>query len=280
MQASNLAAKIKKAFANVGTKNTIPENASPTAGAASYETGFPPLTMTPIAAGGVPPFGADFNGILFELSKAIQSQQAVGLTPWDSDFTTAIGGYPKNSFVSHLNVTWKSLIENNTVEPSTDPAKWIKWGYTEDEILAIAASNQAGDYVFAANGIPPSYALVCDGAAVSRTAYSDLFTKIGTDFGVGDGTTTFNVPNVPLDYTLVNGNGSIALVDGVVKGHDHPQPTNYVSTSVSGFHIGHNYHSGDSNTTPAGMSTAATGSTGGSANFAAGRRALICIRFK
>lgn len=37
--------------------------------------------------------------------------------------------------------------------------------------------------------------LKCDGTAVSRSTYADLFAIIGTSFGVGDGTTTFNLPD-------------------------------------------------------------------------------------
>lgn len=37
--------------------------------------------------------------------------------------------------------------------------------------------------------------LECDGSAVSRTTYSDLFAVIGTKFGPGDGSTTFNLPS-------------------------------------------------------------------------------------
>jgi hypothetical protein len=44
--------------------------------------------------------------------------------------------------------------------------------------------------------IPTGY-LNCNGAAVSRTTYADLFNKIGTSFGAGDGSTTFNLPNEP-----------------------------------------------------------------------------------
>lgn len=40
----------------------------------------------------------------------------------------------------------------------------------------------------------PSGYLLCNGAAVSRTTFSALFKVIGTSYGVGDGTTTFNVP--------------------------------------------------------------------------------------
>lgn len=43
---------------------------------------------------------------------------------------------------------------------------------------------------------PPSGWLECDGAAISRTAYSNLFTAIGTTFGSGDGSTTFDLPDL------------------------------------------------------------------------------------
>jgi len=42
----------------------------------------------------------------------------------------------------------------------------------------------------------PSGFLACDGSAVSRTTYSALFAVVGTTYGVGDGSTTFNVPNL------------------------------------------------------------------------------------
>jgi microcystin-dependent protein len=47
----------------------------------------------------------------------------------------------------------------------------------------------------ATNVVPAGY-LLCDGAAVSRTAFAALFAAIGTAWGVGDGTTTFNLPNL------------------------------------------------------------------------------------
>lgn len=43
---------------------------------------------------------------------------------------------------------------------------------------------------------PPSNWLVCDGSAVSRTTYAELFTAISTTFGSGDGSTTFNLPDL------------------------------------------------------------------------------------
>ena len=42
----------------------------------------------------------------------------------------------------------------------------------------------------------PTGFLACGGAAVSRSAYAALFAAVGTQFGVGDGSTTFNVPTI------------------------------------------------------------------------------------
>jgi microcystin-dependent protein len=42
----------------------------------------------------------------------------------------------------------------------------------------------------------PSGYLLCDGSAVSRTTYADLFAVVGTTYGVGNGSTTFNVPDL------------------------------------------------------------------------------------
>ena len=46
------------------------------------------------------------------------------------------------------------------------------------------------------NGVIPDGWLECDGSVVSRTTYSALFAKIGTEFGEGDGNTTFGLPNM------------------------------------------------------------------------------------
>ena len=47
---------------------------------------------------------------------------------------------------------------------------------------------------FAGSSAPEGW-LVCDGSAVSRTTYADLFAVIGTTYGDGDGNTTFNLPD-------------------------------------------------------------------------------------
>ena len=49
--------------------------------------------------------------------------------------------------------------------------------------------------IYAGSTAPAGY-LLCDGQAISRTTYSDLFDIIGTTYGTGDGSTTFNIPNL------------------------------------------------------------------------------------
>ncbi len=72
----------------------------------------------------------------------------------------------------------------------------------------------------------PTGFLVCNGAAVSRTIYSALFAVVGTTFGAGDGTTTFNLPD--FDNRFGVGAGDLYAVgatggskDAVVVSHTH-----------------------------------------------------------
>lgn len=59
------------------------------------------------------------------------------------------------------------------------------------QLLAPTGSINA----YAGSAAPTGW-LMCDGAAVSRATYADLFALIGTTYGAGDGTTTFNVPDM------------------------------------------------------------------------------------
>lgn len=50
------------------------------------------------------------------------------------------------------------------------------------------------EFTYAGTSAPTGF-LICDGSAISRTTYADLFAAIGTTWGVGDGSTTFNIPD-------------------------------------------------------------------------------------
>lgn len=61
-------------------------------------------------------------------------------------------------------------------------------------------SSRVGEVVTFARSSAPTGYLKCNGAAISRTTYAYLFAAIGTTFGAGDGSTTFNVPDLRGEY--------------------------------------------------------------------------------
>ncbi len=60
---------------------------------------------------------------------------------------------------------------------------------------AQATGNPVGTIIIWGADTAPAGHLICNGAAISRTTYANLFNVIGTIWGVGDGNTTFNLPN-------------------------------------------------------------------------------------
>lgn len=87
----------------------------------------------------------------------------------------------KNNLSDVLN---KPLARQNLGVMSTDEAKFNDC--PPGTVIMLAATN-----------IPTGYRLLkCNGATISRTAYADLFSVIGTTFGVGDGVNTFRLPDL------------------------------------------------------------------------------------
>ena len=60
----------------------------------------------------------------------------------------------------------------------------------------------------------PSGFLECDGTAVSRSTYSALFAIVGTTYGVGDGSTTFNVPDLADNVPVGKSNNKVLASTG------------------------------------------------------------------
>lgn len=71
-------------------------------------------------------------------------------------------------------------------------------GFADDiaEAIKSFAAPPAGAVIYVAKNTAPTGYIKANGAAISRSTYSALFTAIGTTFGSGDGSTTFNVPDL------------------------------------------------------------------------------------
>lgn len=126
------------------------------------------------------------------------------------DGTTIDAGYMLAS-VPDASTTVKGIVELAT-EAETTARTDATRAVTPASLVAtynalnarLAALEMTGEIKLWSSLTTPTNWLVCDGAAVSRTTYSALFTVIGTTYGVGDGSTTFNVPDlrsrVPVGY--------------------------------------------------------------------------------
>lgn len=135
---------------------------------------------------------------------------------------------------------------------------------------------------YAGTSEPTGY-LFCRGQAVSRTTYADLFAAIGTTFGAGDGSTTFNLPDLrdrfPLgdndmggsdagrvgnyntDLGDTGGEDQHTLTTGEIPNHSHTMTKRVVGDGGAG-HIG-----GTSGSTDGSLTTSAVGGGGAHNNM-------------
>lgn len=95
----------------------------------------------------------------------------------------------------------------------------------------------------------PDGALLCNGAAVSRAVYSDVFAVLGTSYGAGDGETTFNLPNLVGKFPMgvsgselrgaTGGSAAVTLTVGNLPAHTHAIDHDHASftTASGGGHV-------------------------------------------
>ena len=154
--------------------------------------------------------------------------------------------------------TTGSPVENAGIEVDRgdEPNARLRWNETKDrwEVSPNVVDFYPIPYVpagvinmYGGSSAPTGW-LLCDGSAVSRTTYSELFTAISTTYGSGDGSTTFNVPNlsgkVPVgkdsadtDFDTLGetgGSKTHTLTTAQLPSHTHNAATNAQSTSNTG----------------------------------------------
>ncbi len=118
----------------------FPSQQSIQAGAASFNDGFPsPACFLPTTAGGTPPFGVDFNGVLSLLSAWNQWMQAGGGVPiYDATFSSQITGYPTGAILSSQTTPgqmYQSLADNNQTNPDSGGRQnWNVSGQTVGDV--------------------------------------------------------------------------------------------------------------------------------------------------
>lgn len=102
----------------------------------------------------------------------------------------------------------------------------------------VSSGSVAGMVSMFALAAAPSGWLLCNGAAVSRSVYAALFAAIGTTFGAGDGSTTFNLPELRGEFLRGLDSGRGVDVDRVLGSAqvDRNKAHNHGGTGSAGAH--------------------------------------------
>ena len=146
--------------------------------------GDPAITPYDVAAG----IRVDKEG---ELISYANSNQDGGIytqivnTPTETIIDSSFSGY---AGIQYANDHSANFTNNSLINLGYADATYRK--------IADATSTPAGSVSAFAGSVAPAGWLFCRGQAISRTTYAALFTAIGTDYGVGDGSTTFNIPDL------------------------------------------------------------------------------------
>lgn len=126
------------------------------------------------------------NGLFKYLTQYVQHTNDYGVPHWDTDSGYLAGSWARSTVDNKVYVCILDA-DNTRGEPSVTATYWIS---LESSLVP------AGKVDYFAMAAAPTGYLKANGANVSRTTYARLFTAIGTNFGVGDGSTTFTLPDL------------------------------------------------------------------------------------
>jgi len=137
-----------------------------------------------------------------------------------------------------------------------------------------------GEVIMFGGSAEPSGWLFCDGRAVSRSVYSDLFAVIGTSYGAGDGSATFNLPNMAGVFPMgtsgtaprgtQGGAASTTLATANLPAHTHTIDHSHGAAGDHDHQLDRSTATGGSNNSIPQGTAAATGGTSGAAIANAG----------
>ena len=142
-------------------------------------------------------------------------------------------------------------------------------------LTASAVSVLTGSIIAWPTSTAPSGYLECNGAAVSRTTYSALFAVIGTTFGAGNGSTTFNLPDLRGEFVRGwdNGRGvDSGRTIGSAQGSQLGQHSHTYTYPING-------GSGQPGGTGGSSTTGTTGAAGGTTNASETRPRNVALMY-
>jgi hypothetical protein len=112
-----------------GKVSPFPVGAPDAPGGASLATGWGAANMTDPTAGGVPPFGIDFNGLMYLVTAILAALAAGQQALYNSTLSTAMSGYRLGALLLKSARTgfWFNLADGNTTNPDSSGTGWLSW---------------------------------------------------------------------------------------------------------------------------------------------------------
>lgn len=98
-----------------------------TPGAASFDDGYPPQTFQDPSAGGTPPRGVDFNGLLNMITQYCVALQSGQFPVYDATVSTFLGGYAEGAVLGKVSGygLWTNTVNGNTSDPDAGGSGWL-----------------------------------------------------------------------------------------------------------------------------------------------------------
>lgn len=109
---------------------------------------------------------------------------------------------------TYANQWWYDTVNNKLKFRNEADTAWIEIGELNQTSNTFNGGVPSGAVMSFAMNTAPSGWLECDGSAVSRTTYSALYAQIGDTYGAGDGSTTFNLPDLRGEFVRGWDNGA------------------------------------------------------------------------
>lgn len=162
---------------------------------------YPSAYELPLDAGGNAVGRTEMNALFSTLAENIYFQQQGGIYEYSASIDYTVG-----TRVLYNGDIYKCIQVNgisSTVVAPTNTSYWTRFALITDINPLYSLVPTGVMLPYGGVSAPPNF-LLCDGSAVSRTTYANLFAVIGTRYGAGNGSTTFNVPKLN-DGSFVRG---------------------------------------------------------------------------
>ena len=146
------------------------------------------------------------QGMTYDFVDKATDQTITGVKNYTQPIIGNITGNVTGNVTGNANTSSK-LETSRIISISGDAVGSIDFDGSSDVDISISLSPLIGMVIATARVSTPIGFLECNGASISRTTYSNLFSAIGTTYGTGDGSTTFQLPDLRGEFIRGFDNG-------------------------------------------------------------------------